>query len=106
MYKIVILTDSNRRYLEVLMTNNLLDVLHHISVAQQTQMNLTTNLSRIVYEETYATESGAVDRLKELQTYTRMQRERLVRRQNPNWLNLHPVAKPVVSMYNSTHYAS
>ncbi|WP_166335915.1 GIY-YIG nuclease family protein [Sphingobacterium chungjuense] len=106
MYKIVILTDSNRRYLEVLMTNNLLDVLHHITMAQQTQLNLTTKLSRIVYEETYATESGAVDRLKELQTYTRMQRERLVRRQNPNWLNLHPAVKPVVSLYNSTHYAS
>ncbi|MCL7986990.1 hypothetical protein M8998_03435 [Sphingobacterium sp. lm-10] len=105
MYKIVILTDSNRRYLEVLITNNLSDVLQHMSVLQQTQMNITTQLTRVVYEETYATENCAMDRLKELYAYTRMQRERLVRRQNPNWLNLHPV-KPMCSMYNSTHYAS
>ena len=105
MYTIVILTDSNRRYLEVVITNDLSGVLQHISISQQTKMNLTTQLTRVVYEENYATEKHATERLKELNTYTRMQRERLVRRQNPNWLNLHP-SKPLVPMYNSTHYAS
>ncbi len=103
MYKIVILTDSNRRYLETLMTNNLLEVLHQMSIAQHTQL---TSLSRIVYEETFATENGALDRLKTLQNFTRMQKERLLRKQNPNWLNLHPVIKPSVSNYNPTLYAS
>lgn len=67
---------------------------------------------RLVYLEIHETEAAAAARLCELRHYTRMQLERLVRRSNPNWLNLelrqhrvpyyHPGAKLSPNVPNRT----
>lgn len=90
-YRILIVTDSNRNFLEVVLTNDLLYTIQDIYTSHQTLFSTTHRLTRIVYEELFTSESAANKRLIELKSYTRMLRERLVRRRNPNWLNLYPI---------------
>jgi len=85
---IYILTDSNRNCLHVGMTDNL-------PQAAKTYRELTglfsdagANVSRLVYYETLPDNPAALRRFNEVSRYTRMQKERLIRRRNPNWLNL------------------
>lgn len=80
-----IYTDSNRTQLLIKFNEN---------------QNFKLEGFRLVYREIHETEKTAHARLSELQSYTRMQLEKLVRRDNPNWLNLllterdyHPGAK-------------
>lgn len=96
MFRIIMMTDSNRNFLEVILTDNLLYTIQDIYSAHQTIFNTTYRLTRIVYEESFVSEAAAKRRLSELQSYPKTFRERLVRRRNPNWLNLYPI-KPMAS---------
>ena len=103
MYKILILTDSNRKFLEVVCTNNLSGLLQDMAVVRDTQIGASTPLSRIVYEETFASEALAQARLLALNNSARMLRERIIRRQNPNWLSLYPI-KSGITLYQPAQY--
>lgn len=96
-YRILILTDSNRNFLEVLLTDDLLYTIQDIYISHQALFNTTQHLTRIVYEESFDSEQLANKRYAELKSYPRMLRERLVRRRNPNWLNLYPI-RPIMSI--------
>ncbi|WP_262249505.1 GIY-YIG nuclease family protein [Parapedobacter soli] len=85
---VYILTDSNRNCLHVGMTDDL-------RKAAETYRELTglffdaySTVSRLVYHETLPSNETALRRFNELSHYTRMQKERLIRRRNPNWLDL------------------
>lgn len=80
-YNVLILTDNNRKHL----TFNL--NLSEIS-DMQTNAREANSPQRIIYEESYHSYEAAQSRLNELESYTRMQAERLIRRSNPNWLNI------------------
>lgn len=81
-----IYTDSNRLQLRIK---------YHENDFQKTEG------LRLVYEEIHESEKAATARTAELKSFTRMQLERAIRRNNPNWLNLelrkrgdyHPGAK-------------
>jgi putative endonuclease len=45
-------------------------------------------LTRLVYFEEFRTESQALSRFKTVSRFTRMQKERLVRSCNPDWIDL------------------
>src|SRR5690606_7358158 len=70
---IYIYTDNNRRQLQLRTSGTPLT---------------NANCRRLVYQEKHETEQAVSLRLGELHTYTRMQLERVVRRSNPDWLNL------------------
>lgn len=70
---IYIYTDNNRTTLTV--------------ETEENQVH-TPSSGRLVYREIHETAKTASFRMNELKTYTRMQLERIVRRANPNWLNL------------------
>ncbi len=72
-YYIYISTDANRQFLQAGMTTDI----------QQIAL-----LNRVVYLEMYSNQADAEKKLNEL-SFGRIVRERLVRKQNPNWLNLH-----------------
>lgn len=85
---IYILTDSNRSSLHVGMVDDLKNV-------PKTYRDLTglflddySTVFRLVYHEALPTFAAALRRLQELNGYTRMQKERLIRKHNPNWLDL------------------
>lgn len=98
---IYILTDSNRSFLHVGMTDNLQEATRTHRELTRLFFNTQSNASRLVYHEALPSDSAALLRFKEVSGYTRMQKERLIRRYNPNWLDLgiaptragmHPVA--------------
>jgi len=90
-FTVYIITDNNRNFLEVKMNNNMHAVVQEIALSAHQSFCSVHKLTRIIYAETYSTESQAEKRRKELSQYTRMQKERIIRRTNTNWkcLNTH-----------------
>ena len=86
---IYILTDSNRDYLHVGMTGDLQQALTtYDKFSGMFVDGRPSHTSRLVYYEICSGADEALRRFNEVSRYTRMQKERLIRRYNPNWLNL------------------
>ena len=85
---IYILTDSNRNCLHVGMTNDLHKAKNTYNELPGLFFDACSKVSRLVYHEALPSEAVALRRFKELSGYTRMQKERLIRKGNPNWLDL------------------
>lgn len=81
-YYIQIFTDNNRQKLQVSIKPNIDLINHNNEIGQH------PSCTRLVYQEIHETEKTAAQRMNELDGYTRMQLERLIRRSNPNWNNL------------------
>lgn len=90
---VYILTDCNRKYLHVGMTDDLHRAAATYKELRELFFDAETSASRLVYHEAFLSEEEALLRFTELSRYTRMQKERLIRRYNPNWLNLKPTIR-------------
>lgn len=86
---IYIITDSNRAYLEVGYCNDIGARVQEISHTSPTFFSRTSKLSNVVYMETFTNKEKALAYQHTLRHFTRMQREKLIRLKNPNWLNLY-----------------
>jgi len=84
------ITDTNRRVLQPGVTTNLTTVLDHLNPIEEESLFSQTDLNRIVFIEKFNSIIEAKKRVSELSGYGRMVRERLIRKNNPNWLNLFP----------------
>lgn len=85
---IYIFTDSNRSCLHVGMTDDLQQAVKTYQELRGLFFDAPSKVSRLVYHETLPGGTEALRRFNELSRYTRMQKERLIRRRNPNWLDL------------------
>lgn len=85
---IYILTDRNRACLHVGMTDNLNNAINTYREMPGLFFDACSKVSRLVYHESGLSEEAAIRRFKELSNYTRMQKERLIRRYNPDWVDL------------------
>lgn len=83
-YKVFIATDSNRKELK-------------ITTSDITDRRQDSSALRVVYEELHPNYHAAQRRTGELSHYTRMQIERLIRKQNPNWADLRTITNRVQS---------
>ncbi|SRR5690606_36624151 len=88
---IYIITDSNRTYLEIGYCNDLNVKLQEIRDSSSILFSNNIKLNSIVYTECFDSYEKAASRKTQLRQFTRMQREKLIRLKNPNWLNLYPV---------------
>lgn len=84
------ITDTNRRVLQPGVTTNLAAILGQLNPIQEESPFSQTDLNRIVFIEKFSSILEAKKRVLELSGYGRMVRERLIRKNNPNWLNLFP----------------
>src|SRR5690606_6044204 len=91
---IYVLTDCNRNCLHVGMTDDLSKAVNTYKELSGFFFDACSKVSRLVYHEALPTEEAALRRFRELSSYTRMQKERLIRKYNPNWVDLGP-AKPL-----------
>lgn len=91
---IYILTDCNRTCLHIGMTDDLHKAVNTCKALSGLFFDACSKVSRLVYHETLPTEEAASRRFKELSKYTRMQKERLVRKHNPNWADLGHIRRP------------
>lgn len=85
---VYILTDRNRNTLHVGMSADLIKTLDFYRQMPSLFFDSGNQLSRLVYFEEFKTEAQALSRFKLLSRFTRMQKERLVRSCNPDWVDL------------------
>lgn len=85
---VYIITDSNRAYLEVGSCTDMPTRLQEIRSTSPTFFSGASKLSHVVYMETFHNKEKALSYEHTLRHFTRMQREKLIRFKNPNWLNL------------------
>lgn len=85
---VYILTDRNRTSLHVGMTADLIKTLDFYKQMPSLFFDIGQHLTRLVYFEEFKTEPQALGRFKLISRFTRMQKERLVRSCNPDWVDL------------------
>lgn len=85
---VYIVTDRNRTSLHVGMSSDLIKTLDFYKTMPSLFFDTATQLTRLVYFEEFKTEEQALSRFKLISRFTRMQKERLVRSCNPDWIDL------------------
>lgn len=85
---VYIITDSNRAYLEVGYCSDIRNRLQEIHNTSSVLFGSSPKLNNVVYVEAFESKEKALSYHDTLRNFTRMQREKLIRLKNPNWLNL------------------
>ncbi|MFD2146646.1 GIY-YIG nuclease family protein [Mucilaginibacter antarcticus] len=85
---IYIITDRNRKNLHVGLSSDLLKTLKFYSEMPTLFFDNAQQLNRLVYFEEINTEEMAMDRFKMVSTFTRTQKEKMIRFVNPDWVDL------------------
>lgn len=87
---VYIVTDRNRTSLHVGMSADLMKTLEFYKQMPNLFFDSSQQLTRLVYFEEFKTEVQALGRFKTVSRFTRLQKERLVRSCNPDWIDLTP----------------
>lgn len=85
---VYIVTDRNRTSMHVGMSSDLIKTLDFYKQMPNLFFDNGQQLTRLVYFEEFKTETQALARFKLVSRFTRMQKERLVRSCNPDWIDL------------------
>jgi len=85
---VYIVTDRNRTSMHVGMSSDLTKTLEFYKQMPNLFFDNGRQLTRLVYFEEFKTEAQALSRFKLISRFTRMQKERLVRSCNPDWIDL------------------
>lgn len=85
---VYIVTDRNRTSLHVGMSSDLIKTLEFYKQMPSLFFDGAQQLTRLVYFEEFKTEVQALSRFKLMSRFTRMQKERVVRSCNPDWIDL------------------
>lgn len=94
-YKVLVITDPNRKALRIYFTENIAELLKSLKTKEDLfkSMESVQGNFRIVYQEVFGNNLMALARYESMKNFTRMQLEKLVRKNNPNWLSLYPISK-------------
>jgi putative endonuclease len=85
---IYIITDRNRNNLHVGLCSDLLKTLDFYRQMPTLFFDNASQLNRLVYFEEISSEEMAMERFKTVSTYTRPQKEKMIRPVNPDWVDL------------------
>ena len=85
---IYIITDRNRNNLHVGLCSDLIKTLDFYRQMPTLFFDSAQQLNRLVYFEEINTEEQAMERFKFVSTFTRPQKEKMIRSVNPNWVDL------------------
>ena len=85
---VYIVTDRNRTSMHVGMSSDLIKTLDFYKQMPNLFFDNGQQLTRLVYFEEFKSEAQALARFKIISRFTRMQKERLVRSCNPDWIDL------------------
>lgn len=84
---VYILTNTNRQNFKIGLTDDLNYTVQYYKQRQAQSINKHQDAARLVYFEEIS-QDRALSRLCEIDAYTRSQKERLIRRDNTNWIDL------------------
>ncbi|MCA5004858.1 GIY-YIG nuclease family protein [Sphingobacterium bovistauri] len=93
---VYITTDANRVYVEAGYCQDITLKILELQNTSSSFMTRSTKFSRIVHTEEFETFEAAERRKIELNMYTRMQKEKLIRKYNPNWLSIHTLETSII----------
>ena len=85
---VYILTDSNRNNLHVGLTHDLKYTMNYYKDMYSLFFDSHKKASRLVYFEEVFSTNNALERFKIISEYTRSQKERIIRLNNANWIDL------------------
>jgi putative endonuclease len=85
---IYIITDRNRNNLHVGLCTDMMKTLQFYKDMPTLFFDQAQQLNRLVYFEEINTEEQAMERFKFMSTFTRLQKEKMIRSVNPNWIDL------------------
>lgn len=85
---IYIITDRNRNNLHVGLSSDLVKTLQFYNEMPTLFFDNAQQLNRLVYFEEINSEEMAMERFKQVSTYTRPQKEKMIRPVNPDWIDL------------------
>ena len=85
---IYIITDRNRNNLHVGLCSDLLKTLQFYQQMPTLFFDSAQQLNRLVYFEEINSEEQAMERFKFVSTFTRPQKEKMIRAVNPDWVDL------------------
>ncbi len=85
---IYIITDRNRNNLHVGLCSDILKAIQFYGQMPTLFFDSAQQLNRLVYFEEINNEEQAMDRFKFVSTFTRPQKEKMIRSVNPNWVDL------------------
>jgi putative endonuclease len=85
---IYIITDRNRKNLHVGLCSDLLKTLDFYKKMPTLFFDSAQQLNRLVYFEEINTEEQAMERFNIISTFTRPQKEKMIRPVNPDWVDL------------------
>lgn len=85
---IYIITDRNRNNLHVGLCSDLLKTLQFYQQMPTLFFDSAQQLNRLVYFEEIRNEEQAMERFKFVSTFTRPQKEKMIRSVNPDWVDL------------------
>ena len=85
---IYIITDRNRNNLHIGLCSDLVKTLKFYSEMPTLFFDCAQHLNRLVYFEEINTEEQAMERFKVVSTFTRAQKEKMIRSVNPDWIDL------------------
>jgi putative endonuclease len=97
---IYIITDRNRNNLHVGLCSDLLKTLEFYNEMPTLFFDSSKHLTRLVYFEEINTEEQAMDRFKYVSTFTRAQKEKMIRSANSDWMDLTKGLKLEQQMYS------
>ncbi|MDM1292855.1 hypothetical protein HX021_00925 [Sphingobacterium sp. N143] len=102
---VYILTDNNRRHVEIDFTSNIFSTVIALQQSNNFIFHQGPHLNRMVYSEAFSNLENAKRKMDELRGFTRMQLERIIRKHNPNWNNLYPQQHQVYQKRNTSYAA-
>ena len=85
---VYLVTDRNRSCLHVGMSTDLMKTMNFYRQMPNLFFDSGQQLTRLVYFEELNSENGAVLRFNLISKYTRIQKDRMVRSVNPDWIDL------------------
>ena len=85
---IYLITDRNRNNLHVGLCSDLLKTLQFYQQMPTLFFDSAQQLNRLVYFEEISNEEQAMERFKFVSTFTRPQKEKMIRSVNPDWVDL------------------
>lgn len=85
---IYILTNNNRNSFQIGLTQDLGHTMHYYKEQYQHYFDRAKAASRLVYVEEFDSPEQATEKLAAMTAFTQPQKERLIRKGNPNWTDL------------------
>lgn len=90
---IYVITDRNRSNVHVGLSTDLLKTMDFYAKMPSLFFDPSKQLNRLVYFEEFSTEAAAISRFRQVNQFTKLQKQRLVSSVNPDWMDLVPALK-------------